>query len=69
MDPGQGADVGRVSPRPVGLMRGLKLHTVCEEAACPNIGECWKKKHATVMILGSVVHAGLRVLQRRDRQA
>jgi lipoic acid synthetase len=36
------------------LMRSLKLNTVCEEAACPNIGECWAKKHATVMILGSV---------------
>jgi lipoyl synthase len=36
------------------LMRELKLHTVCEEAACPNIGECWKEKHATVMILGAV---------------
>jgi lipoic acid synthetase len=36
------------------LMRRLNLHTVCEEAACPNIGECWKLKHATVMILGSV---------------
>ena len=36
------------------LMRRLGLVTVCEEAACPNIGECWKKKHATVMILGSV---------------
>lgn len=36
------------------LMRDLKLNTVCEEAACPNIGECWSKKHATVMILGSV---------------
>lgn len=34
------------------LMRDLKLNTVCEEAACPNIGECWEKKHATVMILG-----------------
>lgn len=34
------------------LMRRLKLNTVCEEAACPNIGECWTKKHATVMILG-----------------
>jgi lipoic acid synthetase len=34
------------------LMRDLKLTTVCEEAACPNIGECWTKKHATVMILG-----------------
>ncbi|MGE0252768.1 MAG: lipoyl synthase [Dongiaceae bacterium] len=36
------------------LMRDLKLYTVCEEAACPNIGECWSKKHATFMILGSV---------------
>ncbi|HVJ51531.1 MAG TPA: lipoyl synthase [Aliidongia sp.] len=36
------------------LMRSLDLHTVCEEAACPNIGECWQQKHATVMILGSV---------------
>ena len=37
-----------------GLMRRLSLNTVCEEAACPNIGECWSKGHATVMILGSV---------------
>ncbi len=36
------------------LVKGLKLNTVCEEAACPNIGECWAKKHVTVMILGSV---------------
>src|SRR6266849_2467398 len=36
------------------LMRELKLNTVCEEAACPNIGECWKEKHATMMILGAV---------------
>jgi lipoic acid synthetase len=36
------------------LMRTLKLNTVCEEAACPNIGECWKQKHATFMILGAV---------------
>ena len=36
------------------LMRRLSLHTVCEEAACPNIGECWAHKHATLMILGSV---------------
>lgn len=35
------------------LIRNAKLNTVCEEAACPNIGECWSKKHATVMILGS----------------
>jgi lipoic acid synthetase len=36
------------------IMRSLKLNTVCEEAACPNIGECWSKKHATIMILGDV---------------
>jgi lipoic acid synthetase len=36
------------------LMRRLALNTVCEEAACPNIGECWAKGHATVMILGRV---------------
>jgi lipoic acid synthetase len=36
------------------LVRDLKLKTVCEEAACPNIGECWTKKHATFMILGSI---------------
>ncbi|MBY0564548.1 MAG: lipoyl synthase [Hyphomonadaceae bacterium] len=34
------------------LMRGLKLTTVCEEAGCPNIGECWSQKHATFMIMG-----------------
>jgi lipoyl synthase len=34
------------------LMRRLNLNTVCEEAACPNLGECWQKKHATIMILG-----------------
>ncbi|NKB46073.1 MAG: lipoyl synthase [Alphaproteobacteria bacterium] len=36
------------------LMRDLNLHTVCEEAACPNIGECWTQKHATMMILGDI---------------
>jgi len=36
------------------LMREHNLVTVCEEAACPNIGECWAQKHATMMILGSV---------------
>ena len=36
------------------LMRAHNLVTVCEEAACPNIGECWSQKHATMMILGSV---------------
>ena len=34
------------------IVRAGKLHTVCEEAACPNIGECWSKRHATMMIMG-----------------
>ncbi len=36
------------------LIKSNNLYTVCEEAACPNIGECWEQKHATVMILGSI---------------
>ena len=36
------------------LMRAHGLHTVCEEAACPNIGECWSRGHVTVMILGDI---------------
>jgi lipoic acid synthetase len=36
------------------LMRELELHTVCEEARCPNVGECWEHKAATFMILGDV---------------
>jgi lipoic acid synthetase len=36
------------------LMRGLELHTVCEEAHCPNLGECWSRGTATFMILGEV---------------
>jgi lipoic acid synthetase len=36
------------------MMRDLKLHTVCEEAHCPNIGECWEHQAATFMILGDV---------------
>src|ERR1700724_622301 len=34
------------------IVRANGLHTVCEEAGCPNIGECWDKKHATFMIMG-----------------
>src|SRR5246127_5499917 len=34
------------------IVRAHSLHTVCEEAGCPNIGECWDKKHATIMIMG-----------------
>ena len=36
------------------LMREHKLVTVCEEAACPNIGECWSQRHATMMIMGEI---------------
>src|SRR3990167_4956817 len=34
------------------IVKEKGLHTVCEEAACPNIGECWSQKHATLMIMG-----------------
>src|SRR4051812_5752667 len=36
------------------LARGLGLHTVCESAQCPNIGECWEHKTATFMLLGDI---------------
>ncbi|WP_372640625.1 lipoyl synthase [Hyphomicrobium sp.] len=36
------------------IVREHHLHTVCEEAACPNIGDCWQKRHATMMIMGGV---------------
>src|SRR4030088_2441994 len=34
------------------IVRANRLHTVCEEAGCPNIGECWDKRHATFMVMG-----------------
>ena len=37
-----------------GVLRAHRLTTVCEEASCPNIGECWGKRHATFMILGDI---------------
>ncbi|EBA14624.1 lipoyl synthase [Roseobacter sp. SK209-2-6] len=40
------------------LMRDNDLSTVCEEAACPNIGECWSKRHATMMIMGEICTRG-----------
>ncbi len=36
------------------VVREHNLHTVCEEAACPNIGECWSQRHATMMIMGEI---------------
>ena len=48
------------------LMRSKGLHTVCEEARCPNIGECWGHKTATFMILGRRLHTQLWLLRRGD---
>lgn len=41
-------------------IKDLKLHTVCEEARCPNVGECWGRKTATIMILGDTCTRGCR---------
>lgn len=48
------APQGKVYAETKELVRRQKLTTVCEEAGCPNIGECWQQKHATFMILGEV---------------
>jgi lipoic acid synthetase len=48
------APLGEGYDRLRGLMRALDLHTVCEEARCPNIGDCWNRGTATFMILGDV---------------
>lgn len=48
------APQGKVYSETLNTVKGLKLTTVCEEAGCPNIGECWDKKHATFMIMGEV---------------
>ena len=48
------APQGKVYSETLATVKGLKLTTVCEEAGCPNIGECWDKKHATFMIMGEV---------------
>ena len=36
------------------MVKELKLHTVCESASCPNIGECWTRRALTIMILGDI---------------
>ena len=41
------------------LARSLNLHTVCESAHCPNIGECWNQRTATFMMLGNTRRAGV----------
>ncbi|MEN8196551.1 MAG: lipoyl synthase [Pseudomonadota bacterium] len=48
------APVSREYQATARIMRDNHLNTVCEEAACPNIGECWAKRHATMMIMGEV---------------
>ena len=51
------------------LLRDSELHTVCEEAHCPNIGECWQDRSATFMILGDICTRALPLLRRHHRQA
>ena len=46
------APLGKIFDETKGLLEDLKITTVCEEASCPNIGSCWSKKHATMMIMG-----------------
>ena len=46
------APTGRGYAKTRDIVRAHGLHTVCEEAGCPNIGECWEKAHATMMIMG-----------------
>jgi lipoic acid synthetase len=46
------APVSRAYAETKEIVREHKLHTVCEEAGCPNIGECWAERHATMMIMG-----------------
>jgi len=48
------APQGKVYKETMDIVRGQTLTTVCEEASCPNIGECWQHKHASFMILGEV---------------
>jgi lipoic acid synthetase len=46
------APVGHAFSETKAIVREHGLHTVCEEAGCPNIGECWTHRHATMMIMG-----------------
>ena len=48
------APQGKIFDQTKGLLDDLNITTVCEEASCPNIGNCWSKKHATMMIMGDV---------------
>ena len=48
------APQGKIFDQTKGLLNNLNITTVCEEASCPNIGNCWSKKHATMMIMGDI---------------
>ncbi len=48
------APLGKIFDKTKGLLDDLNITTVCEEASCPNIGNCWSKKHATMMIMGDI---------------
>ena len=48
------APLGKIFDETKGLLDDLNITTVCEEASCPNIGNCWSKKHATMMIMGDI---------------
>ena len=48
------APQGKIFDHTKGLLDDLNITTVCEEASCPNIGNCWSKKHATMMIMGDI---------------
>ncbi len=48
------APQGKIFEETKGLLDNLNITTVCEEASCPNIGNCWSKKHATMMIMGDI---------------
>ena len=48
------APLGKIFDETKELLDGLNITTVCEEASCPNIGNCWSKKHATMMIMGDI---------------
>ena len=57
LDPGEGPDLGGLQAHPRHPARN-RLVTVCEEAGCPNVGECWSQGHATMMIMGEICTRG-----------
>ena len=58
LDPGQGPDLRGLQARRATSCASNRLVTVCEEAGCPNVGECWSQGHATMMIMGEICTRG-----------